>query len=302
MGAWLLPAAVAAGSTVGSIINNSEADRKLDKENQRIDNALKDLTYRPADFFTNYEYYKDPELYETYLQESNAYDDISLDPNVLSAQNRALDDLINLSEAKGLNAIDQQALQEIVNEENRNLQAQNDAILQDAMQRGVYGSGLEMAQRLQNAQSSANRMSNRDMDVMSQAQQRALDALSSYGNLASNMRNQDYNEQAQKAAAANAINQFNVNQMTNTNRGNVDNRNQVSQLNTGVQHKQQDSNVRAAGDIWAMDLDKKKLQVGQADSTKSDIRQLQQQNQQMLGNFGTALGSTFDSADKKKQY
>lgn len=301
-----LPAAVpvttAVGSIGGSLVNNISSNKRIDKENQRIEDAINTLVYNPRDFFTNYEYYKDPELYETYLQESNAYDDISLDPSVLSAQNKALDELINLSEAKGLNAIDQQALQEIVNEENRNLQAQNDAILQDAMQRGVYGSGLEMAQRLQNAQSSANRMSNRDMDVMSQAQQRALDALSSYGNLASNMRNQDYNEQAQKAAAANAINQFNVNQMTNANRGNVDNRNQVSQLNTGVQHKQQDSNVRAAGDKWAMDLDKKKLQTGQADSTKSDIRQLQQQNQQMLGNFDTALGSAFDSADKKKQY
>lgn len=296
MPAWVIPAAIAAGEVISEQLNNMSANKRIDKENERIDDAVNSLIYNPYDFYTNYSMYENPEEYVTYLQEGNAYDNIAIDPNTLYAQNKALDELINLSEAKGLNTIDQQALQEIVNEENRNLQGQNQAIIQDAMQRGVYGSGLEMAQRLQAAQSGANRMSNRDMDVMSQAQQRALDALSSYGNLASNMRGQDYNEQAQKAAAANAINQFNVNQMTNANRGNVDNRNQVSRLNTETQHKQQDSNVRAAGDKWAMDLDKKKLQVGQADSTKSDIRQLQQQNQQMIGNLGTAFGSAFSSS------
>lgn len=293
--AALISGAAALG---GSLLNNYSANKEVENANKRIDAAIKNLTYRPEDYQTNYEYYNDPLLYDTYLQESNAYDNVKVDPTVLAAQNDALNELINLSEAKGLNAIDQQALQEIISNENRNLQGQNEAILQNAMQRGVYGSGLELAQRLQAAQSSANRMNNQDMDVMAQAQQRALEALSNYGNLASNMRSQDYGEQAQKAAAQNAINQFNVQQMTNSNVGNVDNQNKVSQMNTDVQHKQQDSNVQAARDIWGNKTDVAALQTNQYNANKTDARERQKSNNELIGTLATSVGSAIGGSKK----
>ena len=291
------PAAIAAlGTAAASMANNAMNNSRIDKENKKIDDAISALKYSPEDYYTNYSYYDDPTLYDTYQLQGTEYDNVSLDPSVLAAQNQALEDLINLSEAKGLNAIDQQALQEIVNEENKNLQGQNDAILQDAMQRGVYGSGLEMAQRLQNAQSSANRMSNRDMDVMSQAQQRALEALSSYGNLASNMRSQDYNEQAKRAAAQDAINQANWQNIQGNANKNVDLRNDVSMKNTDIYNKQQDSNVQSAKDIYANEENKVALRTGQYGGNKDDIRKQQEQNQQMIGNLGTAIGSALSSS------
>jgi len=291
----------AGGSILGGLYNNYSTNKAVKNANKRIDEAISSLRYSPDDYRTNYEYYKDPLLYDTYLQEVNAYDNINLDPNTLAAQNEALNELINLSEAKGLNAIDQQALQEIISNENRNLQGQQDAIIQDAMQRGVYGSGLELAQRLQAAQSSANRMNNQDMDVMSQAQQRALEALSNYGNLASNMRFQDYNEQAQRAAAANAIKQYNVNQMTNSNTGNVDNRNKVNMANTDIYNKQQDSNVQANRYDWENQTDIAGLKTNQWNSNKADAREQQKTNNQLLGTLTTSLSSFADSSDKKKE-
>lgn len=292
------PAVIAAlGTAAASMANNAMNNSRIDKENKKIDDAISALKYNPEDYYTNYSYYDDPTLYDTYQLQGTEYDNVSLDPSVLAAQNQALEDLINLSEAKGLNAIDQQALEEIVNEENKNLQGQNDAILQDAMQRGVYGSGLEMAQRLQNAQSSANRMSNRDMDVMSQAQQRALDALSSYGNLASNMRSQDYNEQARRAAAQDAINQANWENRQKVSNSNVDLRNDVNMKNTDIYNKQQDSNVQSAKDIYANDENKVALRTGQYGGNKEDIRKRQEQNQQMIGNLGTAIGSALSSSN-----
>ena len=295
---WVVPVAMTVGSVAANQLNNMSANKRIDKENERIDDAISMLTYDPRDYRVNYDMYQDPLLYDLYTQGDSEYNNIAIDPSVLSAQNRALDDLINLSEAKGLNAIDQQALQEIVNEENKNLQGQNDAILQDAMQRGVYGSGLEMAQRLQNAQSGANRMSNRDMDVMSQAQQRALDALSSYGNLASNMRGQDFNEQASRAAAQDAINRYNTQQTTDWNRGNIDNQNKVSQMNTDVQHKQQDANVQAARDIWGNKTDVAALKTGQYNSNKEDARKRAESDNQLVGTLATAVGSAFNSSSK----
>lgn len=295
---WWLPAAAVIGTAAASMANNATEQERIDKENRRLQDAINGLTYDPKDYYTNYEYYDNPLLYELYQQGNTEYDNINVDPATKEAQNRALEELINLSEAKGLNAIDQQALQEIVNEENRNLQAQNDAIAQDAMQRGVYGSGLELAQRLQAAQSGANRMSNRDMDVMSQAQQRALDALSSYGNLASNMRGQDFNEQASRAAAQDAINRYNTQQTTDWNRGNIDNQNKVSQMNTDVQHKQQDANVQAARDIWGNKTDVANLNAGFSASGKEDARKRAESNNQLIGTLATSLGSAFSSSSK----
>lgn len=292
---------IGGGALLGSMYNNYSTNKRIDEANSRADDVIKGLTWDPNAYFTNYEYYKDPLLYETYLQDENAYNNVNVDPSVLYAQNKALDELINLSESKGLNAIDQQALQEIIDAENRNLQGQNEALTQEAMQRGIYGSGLEMAQRLQNAQSSANRMNNQDMNIMAQAQQRALDSLSNYGNLASNMRVQDYNEQAQKAAAQNTINQFNAQQRTNANVGNVDNQNQVSQLNTGVQHKQQDSNVQAARDNWGNKTDVASLQLDQYSGNKADARAAQQSNNQLIGTLATSVGSALSSSNKKKE-
>lgn len=293
------PAIIAGAAMLGSsVLNNATEQEKIDKENRRLQDAIGSLTYDPNDYYTNYAYYDNPLLYELYQQGNTEYDNINVDPATKEAQNRALEELINLSEAKGLNAIDQQALQEIVNEENRNLQAQNDAIAQDAMQRGVYGSGLELAQRLQAAQSGANRMSNRDMDVMSQAQQRALDALSSYGNLASNMRGQDFNEQASRAAAQDAINRYNTQQTTDWNRGNIDNQNKVSQMNTDVQHKQQDANVQAARDIWGNKTDVANLNAGFSASGKEDARKRAESNNQLIGTLATSLGSAFSSSSK----
>lgn len=291
----------AGGSILGGLYNNYSTNKAVKNANKRIDEAISSLRYSPDDYRTNYEYYKDPLLYDTYLQELNAYDNINLDPNTLAAQNEALNELINLSEAKGLNAIDQQALQEIISNENRNLQGQQDAIIQDAMQRGVYGSGLELAQRLQAAQSSANRMNDQDMDVMAQAQQRALEALSNYGNLANTMRNQDYSEQSKKAEAQNAINQFNVNQMTNSNTGNVDNRNKVNMANTDIFNKQQDSNVQANRYDWENQTDIAGLKTNQWNSNKADAREQQKANNQLLGTLTTSLSSFADSSDKKKE-
>ena len=293
------PAIIAGAAMLGSsALNNATEQERIDKENRRLQDAINGLTYDPKDYYTNYAYYDNPLLYELYQQGNTEYDNINVDPATKEAQNRALEELINLSEAKGLNAIDQQALQEIVNEENRNLKAQNDAIAQEAMQRGVYGSGLELAQRLQNAQSGANRMSNRDMDVMSQAQQRALDALSSYGNLASNMRGQDFNEQASRAAAQDAINRYNTQQTTDWNRGNIDNQNKVSQMNTDVQHKQQDANVQAARDIWGNKTDVANLNAGFSASGKEDARKRAESNNQLIGTLATSLGSAFSSSSK----
>lgn len=294
-------AALGALAVLGSIGNTIATDSRARNEQIRADEYLRDLYFNPNDFKAEYKYLSDPLLENVYQQSNTEYDNVRVDPSVLYAQNRALDDLINLSESKGLNAIDQQALQEIISNENRNLQGQNEAILQDAMQRGVYGSGLEMAQRLQAAQSSANRMNNQDMDVMSQAQQRALEALSNYGNLASNMRTQDFNEQSKRAEAQDTINQYNIGNMIDSNRNNINRQNEVSQKNVGIYNQQQDSNVDSADRMLTHKETKAGLGTGQAQANINSINQSGDRWNSLIGNTAISVGSALDNADSNKK-
>lgn len=286
-GGGSLMKALALGADLIMNIENENHNRyQIEKMNEEFNSLLRELNIDPADYYANYRSYEDPTDYTTYTLGDSEYNNITIDPETLAAQNKALEELINLSEAKGLNAIDQQALQEIVNEENRNLKAQNDAIAQEAMQRGVYGSGLEMAQRLQNAQSSANRMSNRDMDVMSQAQKRALDALSSYGNLSSNMRNQSYNEQAQRAKAQDAINEANWRNLQSTSNENVKNRNAVNQENVNIYNKNQDKNLESTNTLFNNRLKKGEFQYG---GMKNNLEQKIDSNTRQMKNVDAGI-------------
>ena len=163
--------------------------------------------------------------------------------------------------------------------------------MQNAMERGVYGSGLEMANRLQAAQSAANRMNNQDMDVMSQAQQRALEALSGYGNLSTQMRNQSFNEQAERAKAQDAINQYNINNMKETDRGNVDLRNDVSQKNTDIYNKQQDSNVDSAQSIFNNKKDIAALETNQYATNQNATNEKRKANNELIGTLATSAAA-----------
>lgn len=286
---WMaIPALAAAGA---SIYNTMSSNSEAENQKQAMKEAMGKLNFNPEDFYAQYKYYDDPLLYQTYLQGNTEFDNVNVDPNVLAAQNDALNELINLSEAKGLNAIDQQALQEITNAENINLKGQQDAIMQNAMERGVYGSGLELANRLQAAQSAANRMNNQDMDIMSQAQQRALEALSGYGNLSTQMRNQSFNEQAERAKAQDAINQYNINNMKETDRGNVDLRNDVSQKNTDIYNKQQDSNVDSAQSIFNNKKDIAALETNQYATNQNATNEKRKANNELIGTLATSAAA-----------
>src|SRR5690606_10901263 len=93
------------------------------------------------------------------------------------------------------------------------------------------GSGMELAARLQSAQSSADRQSQESDRLMQIAQQRALDAMSQAGNLATGMRSQSFGEQSDIARARDLINQFNVQNQQNVHQRNVANTNQANLRN-----------------------------------------------------------------------
>lgn len=172
-----------------------------------------------------------PEQAEAQLLQSNAFNDIVTDPALAGAQKQALAALQEVGTSGGLTAIDKARLQDITNEQNQVAKGRNEAIMQQAQQRGMGGSDINTVNQLLNEQSAADRASQRGTDVAAEAQARALQALIASGQTAGQIRGQNYGEQANKAQAQNAIDLFNKQTMNQTNLYNVDAANRAQAAN-----------------------------------------------------------------------
>lgn len=101
-----------------------------------------------------------------------------------------------------------------------NMQAQNEAgrinsgmqgqVSQEMAQRGMSGSGYEWAGRDSAAQAGANRAALMQAQGAADASGRYMSALGGYAGLGSNIREQDYGQQRDRAMAQDAINKWNA--------------------------------------------------------------------------------------------
>jgi hypothetical protein len=163
-------------------------------------------------------------------------------------QLQALGGVEQLSQT-GLSAIDRAALTEIQNEIAMQERGQRESILQNMAQRGMSGSGQELAAQLQSSQAASQLASQQGMQQAAQAQRARVDALSNLSNMATGIESTDFERQAQKAQAQDVINQFNVqnrnvaglrNLQTQQDLStmNAQERNRIAQANTDLMNKQ----------------------------------------------------------------
>jgi hypothetical protein len=135
---------------------------------------------------------------------------IQENPQLLQAQMGALGKLEDITAGGGLSAADRGRIGQIGREEAIAERGQRQALMQNAQARGLGGSGLELSSLLGAQQAGANRAANRDIDVENLAQQRALQAINAQGELAGNIRGQEFDQAARAAQAQDIINQFNT--------------------------------------------------------------------------------------------
>jgi hypothetical protein len=114
----------------------------------------------------------------------------------------------NLSQT-GLSAIDRAALAEIQNQLAAQERGQRESILQNMAQRGISGSGLELAANLQASQQASQEASMEGMRQAAQAQQARLQALGNVAQMSKGLEQTDFERAAQQARAQDVINQFN---------------------------------------------------------------------------------------------
>lgn len=154
-------------------------------------------------------------------QSSTALNSISTDPRLEDDQMGALSSLQNIANSGGLTDADKANLSQIQGQIAQQNRGNTDAIMNSVNARGMGGSGTELLAKMQSGQNATQNAYQNGLTVAGQAQQNALNAIASSGNLAGNIRNQDYQEQSNKAAAQDAINRFNAQNSTSANAANA---------------------------------------------------------------------------------
>lgn len=184
-----------------------------------------------------------PEEAQAISQDPSAFLDIEQNPVVAKAQMQALQKLQGISDAGGLDAQGKARLMDVISDFETSARGANEAIMENAAHRGISGSGLELANRLVGTQEGATRASRNATDVAAEAERRALEAIIQTGQLSGDIRSQDYKVAADKAAAIDAINNFNVRNRQDVLNANVDRRNTAQATNLGERQRISDANT-----------------------------------------------------------
>jgi hypothetical protein len=219
----------------------------------------------------------DPKFEQAIKAQPSEFKNIITSAEDKNAQRRALSELENVGYEGGLRLQDKQKLQESMLEGQTKDRGNRQAIAADAARRGMGGSGFEVASQLQAQQSGADRDSSNRLKIASDAQDRALQAIMGAGELGTKYRGQDFNEQAQKATAADAINRFNTSNLRDVQTRNIGAGNRAQEMNLNARQNASDMNTK---------------QTNYADQYNKELQQRQFENQakKLSGASGQAAG------------
>lgn len=208
-----------------------------------------------------------PEIESALNQDASELKKISVSPEYAQAQREALVRLQREGEEGGLTLEDRLANEQALQASATQERGARGAILSNLAERGMAGSGQELAAKLSASQNAANQARMSGLQTASDARKRALQAILQSGDLAGNIRGQEFGEQAKIAEAQDVINKFNIAnqqgvQERNVNRGNIaEERNlgeaqRVADANVGLAGRESENRAKVASDLYGMNLDK----------------------------------------------
>jgi hypothetical protein len=240
-----------------------------------------------------------PEQAQTYLVNSNAYDATTSDNAGMDAELSTIGELQNIVNSGGADAETQATIQSILNTLGTTEHGNNEAILRDAAARGVSNAGTTMAARLASNQNDATNANANALNTAAAEEARNLAALTAKGTLGGQVQGQQYGAAANKASAANAIEQFNAQQKqqeANINTStvnaakaaNLSNAQDISNKNTGLVDEQERSIPAAQQQAFNDALSK----AGVANTAASNLSSTQQTTgEQNAGITGGLIGT-----------
>jgi hypothetical protein len=180
------------------------------------------------------------------VEAGNAWQDAVEDPAGRTAQLRALAQLQDIGDQRGMDVGSKAAFQEAAGESAMREKAQRDAAEQGMRARGFGGSGAGFASALSGAQGGANSLAGAGAIFASQARQRALDAIKGGAQVGGQVRQGDADFQGRKLNATNLVNVFNAGQRWSKAQGVAGGYRDLAGVYTG-QGQRANANLTAAG-------------------------------------------------------
>lgn len=209
---------------------------------------------------------------------------ILTDPRFTAAGFETLDRLKELQDT-GMSAIDRARLDQIRQQVATEQRGAREAILANARQRGMGGSGMELAQQLLAQQEGANMANQEGLNIAAQAQQASTQAALERAGLARLLQEQSFGQQARTSEAQDLINRFNVSNRNQGNLRNQDLRQEIAAQNVANQNAVNQANVGLAN------------QATLYNTTQRPVQQFNLQNQiaqsqgQGMQNYANQLSS-----------
>lgn len=186
-----------------------------------------------------------PESVGASTQDTNAYDNINLDPSSRAAQEAALSGYTDIANSGGLDAAAKLGIQEANDSANTLAQGQRGALQAQAQAEGQGGGANSLVLQAIANQGSANTAANAGMTQAAEAEANREAALGQMANIGGNINASDASQAAAKANAANTIAAQNTATRNATNNTNV--ANNLAAQNTNLANKQSvnDANTTA---------------------------------------------------------
>ena len=236
-------ASAAAGGIASAVSSMSAADRQKAANDKSFQEWMKVNIPDPKDQQLALQQFVSqgklaPQLESAIKQDPSGLSQVVTSMSQKQAQNNALQSMQQIGESGGLRLQDKAALQDAQMQSDIKGRADREAITSDMARRGQEGSGFDLASQLQAQQGQSDQNAQTSLKVASGAQDRALQSIMQAGQLGTQMRSQDFSEQADKAKAQDAINQFNTTNLQN-----------VQARNVASQNAAQSQNLKSAQDL-----------------------------------------------------
>lgn len=241
------------------------------------------------------------------LQSGNAYNDIKIDPLARESQQKVLGQLAEVSGESGMTPQMQARLTAALDQVQTQEQGANASVLDLMAQRGIPTSLMGTAAQLANNAQQSRSANLAATQAAGQAEQNAIQAMMNEGNLASSMQGQQYKEAADRAAAENAMQQWNAgatnsmaesnaNRLQSGNEYNTTNKQNISNANTGTSNQRTQYNAQVPETIFNNKIQKAQ---GQAGVAGNQANQAMEAGNQQMGLYGALIGggATMFAAD-----
>ena len=188
----------------------------------------------------------EPEIEEVFTASDTELENIITDPRLKEAQFGGIEALTKIAEGEGFNDQDRARFEQARQQSGLEARGRREASEQNLRRRGLGGSGLEVQAALDAENAAAERLGSEGLNIAGAGSERALNAILQRSQLGTQVRGQEYGEQADAAKAQDVIGRFNVGQRSNAEQRRVDAANRAAAANLQQSQLTADKNVNTA--------------------------------------------------------